>query len=382
MNVNIISKKEYQIIDTSINRNPLPIPDILSDIINKNLIEDHSIKLQNLIYNKYMSNNMLFSNNIEQLLFNMIHIWNNNIILVEPYSNIYVEYAKLCNKDYTILHTTYENSYKLNPEDLRKCPANSLLIFNNVCNSTGVIYRKEEVKNILNECKKLDITILSDETYYNLCKNNLYNIKKNYKKTIIISTISKDINIKGLTLSYIIFSNILKDIYIKYKYLHRSLNIEYSNISEHITYKYISNDIKIKEYRDKVIDIFQKTTSYLYNFLISNTKLSIVYPESGWSMFLNFKNYTNKLNNIGIINNINLSEYLISNYKILSIPGHFFGNNEMTLCLHLTDLDVIETNIKVTNKKNEIISRSHFIWNYDKIIKLGNLMKDFLNELK
>ena len=88
--------------------------------------------------------------------------------------------AKICDKKYTVLHTTYENNYKLNPEDLSKCPKNSLLIFNNVCNSTGVVYKKEEVKNILNECKKLDITILSDETYYNLCQTNLYNIKKNY----------------------------------------------------------------------------------------------------------------------------------------------------------------------------------------------------------
>jgi len=92
------------------------------------------------------------------------------VLIPEPYWVSYPDMVKMAGGVPSIVPTQAENGWKLTPRDLVAMitEKSKMLIFNNACNPTGVVYTRQEVSEILDVAKKFDLMVLSDEVYSGL----------------------------------------------------------------------------------------------------------------------------------------------------------------------------------------------------------------------
>ncbi len=90
------------------------------------------------------------------------------VIIPTPYWVSYSAIAGLAKAKVKFVNTTLENGYKITPEELESAITynTKLFIFSSPCNPTGVVYSKEELKNLADVFEKYPrIFIISDEIY-------------------------------------------------------------------------------------------------------------------------------------------------------------------------------------------------------------------------
>jgi aspartate/methionine/tyrosine aminotransferase len=92
------------------------------------------------------------------------------VLIPAPYWVSYPGMVRLFGGTPKILGTTEKSSWKITPEDLKKKHSrkSKVLILNNAGNPTGVLYTKNEIRNIMSAAKRLGLFIISDEVYSGL----------------------------------------------------------------------------------------------------------------------------------------------------------------------------------------------------------------------
>lgn len=92
------------------------------------------------------------------------------VMIPVPYWVSYPAIAKIMGAKNVLVTTTASSNWKLTPELLQEAytPECKLLILNNGCNPTSVIYTKDELAAILTMAAKLSIMVISDEVYSTL----------------------------------------------------------------------------------------------------------------------------------------------------------------------------------------------------------------------
>ena len=88
------------------------------------------------------------------------------VLIPVPYWVSYPSIVNFCGGKTVFLSA----GWKVTIEDLESkvTPRTKVLLFNNACNPTGVLYTKEEIQAISDFAKKRGITIISDEVYSEL----------------------------------------------------------------------------------------------------------------------------------------------------------------------------------------------------------------------
>lgn len=89
------------------------------------------------------------------------------VLVPAPYWVSYLPIIQFSEAHPLIVPTFEEKGWKVTPDDLQKqaTPKTKLLILNNGCNPTGILYSFEEIENILKWAQKNNIFVLSDEVY-------------------------------------------------------------------------------------------------------------------------------------------------------------------------------------------------------------------------
>ena len=120
----------------------------------------------------YIVENTLVLNGLKEMIFILFLAFKGTTILLSPSWVSYEEQLRILHKDYISLKTEYNSNYKINPEELdfnfSLIKGNKLLILNNPCNPTGVVYSKNELKEIAKICKKHNVLVFADEIYLDL----------------------------------------------------------------------------------------------------------------------------------------------------------------------------------------------------------------------
>lgn len=111
----------------------------------------------------------------------------------------------------------YENGdYKMDFEDLDKKmadPANKVLVFCSPHNPTGRVWLEEEIRKVVDICKKYDKWIISDEIHCDLLRKGavhhpILKVAPDYAQRIAVCTApSKTFNLAGMKMSNIIIPN-------------------------------------------------------------------------------------------------------------------------------------------------------------------------------
>lgn len=95
---------------------------------------------------------------------------NEEVLIPAPYWVSYPDIVKMAGGTPKVVPTRPENGWKITAQDLlQHITKNSkMLIFNNACNPTGVLYTQQEINDILAIAKKFGLIVISDEVYSGL----------------------------------------------------------------------------------------------------------------------------------------------------------------------------------------------------------------------
>lgn len=349
--------------------NPFPQPKKLISILSKNSHKkfynniDMFPKVKNLIIKNYSIenykvNDVILGNGLKEILFLVQMAFNGTIIHLHPSWVSYKEQTKILNKKTIDFNTKFVNNYKILPNELENLLKNingdKMIIFNSPCNPTGILYTNDELKKLAKIINQHNCVIFADEIYLELCyqKNDFTISKYCPDLTIRGTSLSKTYASGGWRCGWATFPKNLENLYNKVNVLSSSI---YSCITTPLipVLGYVlKNKDEFNFYKKNIINIFNKITNEIYQLIINNTLLKVPEPKAAWYLFLDFRNYKEKLNNLEIYTSIELSEYLLNKFGIITVNGNSFSHNNLSLRLSCIDFNPINNYVISTYNDN------------------------------
>lgn len=356
----LLKRKELNLstYNFGLGENPFKQPDKLIKVFSNNVHKkfynniDMFPKIKKLIkenysIDNYKVENVILGNGLKEILFLVQMAFNGKIIHLHPSWVSYKEQTNLLNKKTIDFNTKFENNYKILPNELeillKNIEDDKMIIFNSPCNPTGILYTDKELKEISKIFNKYNCVIFADEIYLELCyKKNNYTISKYCPNLTIRGTsLSKTFASGGWRCGWATFPKNLNELFNK-------VNVLSSSICSCITTPLIpvlgyvmKNKDEFNFYIKNVTNIFYKITIELYQLIINNTKILVPKPYAAWYLFLDFRNYTEKLNKLEIYTSAQLSEYLLNNFGIITVDGKSFSHDHLSLRLSCIDFDPV-----------------------------------------
>ena len=258
------------------------------------------------------------------------------VVIPAPYWTSYPEMVRLAGADPYIVETKRDNGWKLTPEELEESMSGRtrMLILNSPNNPSGAVYSKEELKALVEVAASEDVIILSDEIYEKL----IYNDKKH------ISTASVSEEAKNLTITINGFSKVysMTGWRLGYTAAPPELADAISKIQSHTT----SNPTSFAQYGalaalqgdqsiiGDMVEEYDMRRQYMLSRFSKINKVDIVEPDGAFYFLVD----TSKMG----LSSMNLTEKLLSRYKVAAVPGAAFGIDNSIRFSYATTLDIIK----------------------------------------
>jgi len=247
---------------------------------------------------------------------------NEEVLIPAPYWVSYPDIVQMAGGKPKIVPTCSDNGWKLTPHDIvRHATKNSkMLIFNNACNPTGVLYTKQEISDILTVAKNYNLVVISDEVYSGLTYDepgfiSCGSFSEHTERVIIVQSCSKNFGMTGWRTGFVLGpENVIKKLAI----LQSQSTTGVSIASQWAAVGALENAEKVNFYVKEAMrrrrDLFVEN----YNSLFS-TQLAEI--KSGLYAFVS-------LDSMGIshtTDSIDVCEQLIASDNIALVPGTAFG---------------------------------------------------------
>jgi aspartate aminotransferase len=96
------------------------------------------------------------------------------VIIPTPYWVSYSDIVQMTGASYTLVPTTFESGFKMNPQQLRNAitPRSKVLMLNSPSNPTGTVYTRAELEALADVVLEQGLAVLSDEIYEKLVFGN------------------------------------------------------------------------------------------------------------------------------------------------------------------------------------------------------------------
>ncbi|MDF1816733.1 MAG: pyridoxal phosphate-dependent aminotransferase [Verrucomicrobiales bacterium] len=261
------------------------------------------------------------------------------VVIPAPYWTSYPEMVRLAGAEPYFVQTKKENNWKLTADELEESMSGRtrMLILNSPNNPTGSVYTEKELKAIVEVCASEDIIILSDEIYEKL----IYNGRKHFS-TAAISDAAKEI-----TITINGFSKVYSMTGWRLGYTAAPLEIAeaIAKIQSHTT----SNPTTFAQYGalaalqgdqsivTDMVEEYDMRRQYMLSRLGTINNIDVVEPEGAFYFLVD----TSKMG----LSSMNLTEKLLSRYKVAAVPGIAFGYDQSVRFSYATSLDVIKTGL-------------------------------------
>lgn len=337
--------------DGGLGESPMPLPKILHDAVINNATDKYykpvtGIKdLESALLNKYNADSVIVGNGLKELLFIAQLAFDGVIILISPYWVSYKTHCDILNKKYYIFDTTSINDYKINvdmfDDFLEKIEGNKLLIFNNPCNPTGIIYEEESIKNLATVCQKHNLIVLEDEIYIDLVHlgHETCSISKYYNNVIHGNSISKQYGCGGYRLGWLVFPKELKDYSNKIASYSSSIYSCASSPMHHVALKAITTP-SLNIFINNTRKLFTELADIIDIILNNNSQIKHSKMMSAWYTILDFSNYREVLTCQDIKTSDELQCFLTNEIGFITVSGSSFGLPNSDLCVRYSYVDL------------------------------------------
>jgi aminotransferase len=235
------------------------------------------------------------------------------VLLLEPFWVSYSEQVKLvgANPRSIPIATDLSNFSNFVNEKTKA------IIFNNPQNPTGRNYKKSELEQIYSFAREKGLQIISDEAYSDFIGPDdefvsFGLIDKNFERTIIVNSISKNFGISGWRIGYLIGREEIVDAVLR-------INQHTMTCAPTILLMYLEKyfDEIICITRPQISELIEKRTRVLTE--INKYGLNV---EPGDSTFYFFVDISSSK-----LNSIQFCDKLLSESKVVAVPGIGYGDS-------------------------------------------------------
>ncbi|GGH78862.1 aspartate aminotransferase [Pullulanibacillus pueri] len=270
------------------------------------------------------------------------------VIIPAPYWVSYTEQVKLAEGVPVIVNGLEENDFKLSLEQIKQATTEKTraIIINSPSNPTGMIYSKEELKEIGEYCLEKGLAVISDEIYEKLVYDgavatSIVEVVPELQKTaVMINGVSKSHAMTGWRIGYAVADSVL----IK----------AMTNVASHST----SNPTSIAQYAaleaytgsqesvEHMRQAFEGRLNRAYERLISIPGIRCIKPQGAFYLFPNVKRAAEMT---GFSSVADWATALVEEAKIAVVPGEGFGAPDYMRLSYATSMENI----------NEALDRLH-----------------------
>ena len=257
------------------------------------------------------------------------------VIIPTPYWVSYPEMVKIAGGKPVLVETKESNGWKMTAEQFEAAmtPATKMVILNSPGNPTGAIYTEQELRDIGEVALSEDIVILSDEIYEKLVYGENKHVSiaslsdELYNLTITVNGFSKAYSMTGWRLGYTAAPKPLADAIDKIQ------NHTVSNATTFCQYAALAALQGDQTFISDLRDEYDVKRQFVHARLKAINNIRVVEPKGAFYFFV----YTGNLG----LKSMNLTDKLLSRYKVAAVPGIAFGYDEGIRLSYCTTLDVL-----------------------------------------
>ena len=356
LSINELSKKIQtqgkKVFKFGLGQSPFPVPSILVKELQKHAHSKDYLDVSGLYElrdsiakyhtskNKfgYNADDVLVGPGSKELLFQCQMVFDGITLLPAPSWVSYAPQANFLGKKILWIQTTAKENWHITAnllEDIcKKDKENKLLILNSPNNPSGTSSRHLEELAFI--AKKYELIIISDEIYAELdFTGNYQSISHFYPEgTIVSGGLSKWCGAGGWRLGTMIFPQNLSLI----RKAMRSVASEtFTSVSAPIQYAAVkAYKINHNEFLKKCRLILKFVSSFLHEELCS-VGIKALKPTGGFYILCDFSNVIKKSDNI--FSDKELSNFLLQQLGVASLPGSDFGLSKEKMILRLAFVD-------------------------------------------
>tara|TARA_B100000287_G_scaffold422374_1_gene464241 strand:- start:932 stop:2134 length:1203 start_codon:yes stop_codon:yes gene_type:complete len=319
---------------------------------------DGTDDLKNVIIQKFMvENNLNFEKkNItvgvggKHVIYNlfMSSVENGDeVIIPSPYWVSYPDIVNLCNGIPKIVETSFDNGFKISPEDLEKniTPKTKWFIINSPGNPTGSVYTIEELKKISEVLRQnKQILILSDDIYEHILYENtrfanILNVSPDLiDRTFIVNGVSKVFSMTGWRIGYGAGNEeLIKSI----SKIQSQCTTNPCSISQMAAMYALKNE---KGFLKDWLKKFEERKNYLVNFFQTIDGFEPFIPKGAFYLYVSCEGFIGKhyKNNILIENDFDFADFLLNEARVAVVPGVAFGKSPFFRLSYATSLEELK----------------------------------------
>ncbi len=287
--------------------------------------------------------NVLIGPGSKELMFLLQLVYYGEIILPTPCWVSYVPQAKIIGRNIKLIHTTFENNWKLTAEQLEEFLISEndrykprLIVLNYPSNPDGETHSVENLKKLAKVAREYELIILSDEIYGQLHYAGKHiSIASFYpERTIVSSGLSKWCGAGGWRLGTFSFPA-------NFEWLLGPMaavaSETYTSVSAPIQYAAVSafkGSILIERYLMNVRRILYSLAKKSVGIL-QNGGIRVHMPSGAFYLFIDFSNCSEKLASRGITTSAVLCRKLLEDTGVAILPGSAFMRSEEELTARL-----------------------------------------------
>ena len=295
----------------------------------------------------YKPENIVASTGAKQSLANVILSLvdeGDEVIIPTPYWVTYSELVKIARGKVVEIHTTTEQGFKINAEQLEAAITNKTkaFLFSSPCNPSGAVYSKEELKSLASVfAKHPDINILSDEIYEYINfvghHESIAQFEEVKDRVIIINGLSKGFAMTGWRLGYIAAST---DIAKGCEKVQGQFTSGTNSITQKAAVIALTTDLRpsmemVKEFtrrRQRVLDLIKEIPG-----------ITCTEPDGAFYIFPDISSYYGKSDGeTKITNSGDFCMYLLNNAHVSSVMGEAFGEPKCVRFSFANSMEKIE----------------------------------------
>lgn len=309
-------------------------PGLKSAIINK-LASDNGLT--------YQPNQILVSCGGKQSFFNLsLALLNPNdeVVIAAPYWVSYPDMVKIAEATPVIVETSYENRFKLTPEQLDAAitERTRMVVLNSPSNPSGVAYTLDEFKALAEVLKKYpNVLIATDDMYEHIIWSeggfcNILNAcPELYDRTIVLNGVSKAYSMTGWRIGYAAGP---------VKLIMAMKKIQSQSTSNPTSISQDAAEAALRSGTECVAPMlvaFKKRHDYLVAAL---NELPGVSCLKGDGAFYAFPDFSEAMKTKGFDNDVEFAEYVLNEAGVAMVPGSAFGTQG---CMRLSFATGLET---------------------------------------
>ena len=249
------------------------------------------------------------------------------VIIPAPYWVSYPEMVKIADGVPKFIETKEENNFKFTPKQLLDAitPKTKALVLNSPSNPTGMIYTRDELKEIAKIAVEHNIYVVADEIYEKLVYEgehvSIASFGEEIKDlTITINGVSKSYAMTGWRIGYAAANPQIASIMANIQ-SHAASNP--NSIAQKAAYAALTGP---QDEVEKMRKVFQERRDYMVSRISKMEGVSCINPHGAFYLMMNIKKLIGKtLHGTVIDGSDTFAQLCLEHAKLALVPGSGFG---------------------------------------------------------